>query len=256
LEIGLSTLYLTTKHFKKLVKTLTSYADKCRIWEIVDEANLRLSQFKVKILKDLAKTFQLKYTVHTPFNDLNIASLNPTIKRVSIKIVEKSIKFAWELEAKMYVLHPGFYNVFQLEKSEKINFQSLKRLVNYAKNFGLPVSVENLPNGFLSLTRVEDFKKFFRRMEDLDVGLALDVGHAYTVGQLKIFLEKFQDKITHVHLHNNNGKLDSHGGLDEGGIDWVEVVKTLKNTGFSRYLIVESTSKPLESYLKLKKIFG
>ncbi|OYT55846.1 MAG: hypothetical protein B6U77_00905 [Candidatus Hecatellales archaeon ex4484_218] len=256
LEVGLSTLYLTVKSFKKAIKTLTTYADECKTWEIVDEFNLRLNKLKVKILNEIKESFSLKYTVHTPFYDLNIASLNPTIRKTTLKIIEKSMRFAWELEAKMYVLHPGFYDVFQPKKTEKFNFQSLNKLITYAKNLGIPVSVENLPAGFQTLTKVEDFEKLFNQLEFLDFSLALDVGHAYTVNQLELFLEKFQDKIGHVHLHNNDGKSDSHNSLDEGGIDWMNVVKTLKNNGFNGCLIVESTSKPLESYLKLKKIFG
>jgi sugar phosphate isomerase/epimerase len=256
MKIGLSTLYLTTKPFKQAVKTLENLSGECKIWEIVDECKLRLNKLKVQTLKELKKSFSFEYTVHSPFCDINIASINPQIRRFTLKIIKKSMMFAREIEAKMYVIHPGFYDLFNLKTTEKLNLQSVKILAKYAEDLGVPIALENLPKELRSLTKVEDFERFFGMIDEAKLWIALDVGHAYTVRQLNLFLEKFKDKIKHVHLHNNNGDGDFHLGLDEGSIDWKNVVRRLKENGFNGFIVVEATSKPFESYLKLKHFTG
>ena len=199
MKIGLSSLYLTTESFKKLVEDLNSYGESCKVWEIVDEAVLRLNRRKVEVLKELQKSFSFEYSLHTPFCDINIASINPQIRRLTLKILEKSILNAAKLEAKMCVLHPGFYDVFHLKKTTKLNLQSIERLVNYAENLGVPVSIENLPANLPTLTKVEDFETLFKQLNQIDLKLALDVGHAHTVGQLKTFPVSY----THLTLPTN-----------------------------------------------------
>lgn len=252
MKVGLSTLYLTTEPFKKAVKTFENLSGECKIWEIVDECKLRLNKLKVQTLKELGKSFPFEYTVHSPFCDINIASINPQIRKIALKIIKRSMSFAGELEAKMYIFHPGFYDPFNLKITEKLNLQSIKTLTKYAEDLSLPIALENLPKELRSLTKVEDFEKFFDKIDENKLWIALDVGHAYTVKQLNTFLERFKDRIKHIHLHNNNGSDDLHLGLDEGNIDWKSVVKRLKENGFNGFVIVEATSKPFESYLELK----
>ena len=256
MKAGLSTLYLTTKPFKNAVKTLERFGGECRVWEVVDECRLRLNRLRVKTLKELKESFSFEYSVHSPFCDINIASINPQIRRVTLKIIKKSMVFAGELEAKMYVIHPGFYDLFNLKTTEKLNLKSVEALTKHAEDLGLPIAIENLPRGLNSLTRVEDFERFFGLMGEVKLGLVLDVAHAYLTGQLNLYLERFKDRISHIHLHDNMGETDSHLGLDEGKIDWRGVVKKLKENGFSGFIIVEATSKPFESYLKLREFLG
>jgi sugar phosphate isomerase/epimerase len=57
------------------------------------------------------------------------------------------------------------------------------------------------------------------------VGLALDVGHAHLNHCLPGFLEA---SISHVHIHDNDGKEDMHLPVGRGTIDFLPVVRAIR----------------------------
>ena len=67
-----------------------------------------------------------------------------------------------------------------------------------------------------------------------------------------ILVSKFKCKITHAHIHDNDGELDSHQEVGMGSLDWLGVVRKLAANGYRGHVIVESTQGPLESFRKLK----
>lgn len=67
---------------------------------------------------ELLKSFNLKYSIHSPTTDINLASLNRTIQKASISEIKNSIKIANELDADIVVVHPGGFS-FLGEPCEK-----------------------------------------------------------------------------------------------------------------------------------------
>jgi len=71
-KIGLSMLYCLSEPFGKMVKRLgtvtTPYI------EVVDDGLHTLSKKRVAMLNEAAKSSGVKFTVHSPFADINIAS--------------------------------------------------------------------------------------------------------------------------------------------------------------------------------------
>ena len=58
-------------------------------------------------LIDLINSYDLKYTVHAPFIDVNIASLNPAVADFSVREIERSIDLANMIDSNLVVVHPG-----------------------------------------------------------------------------------------------------------------------------------------------------
>lgn len=236
------------------LREIGKFSGECKVWELVDDGRLRLGKPAVRRLRELAASYGLEFSVHTPFTDVNIASLNPAVRRVSIRLVKRSIYYASLLEAKVAVVHPGHkgpLEAFQPRSAEKLNLQSVEELTRYASDLGVKLALENMPRGGL-LSRVEDFERFFSSTTVEGLSLALDVGHAKTVGQLSLFLSKFKSLIGHVHLHENDGTADQHLALNPEGGSWLSAVETLGKAGFNGYLVVESLEKPHESFKTLK----
>ncbi len=257
MKIGISSLFIAERPFEALLDKITSYGAECRYWEIFDENWLELDRKKIALLKDLKESYSLEYTVHAPFTDLNIASLNPEVRRLSLKIVKRSLSNADSLGAKVWVFHPGAHgpiSSYYPHEDVRLNLESTAELADYAENTGVHLGIENMPGGFSAiLTRVEEFEEFFQEARP-NVGLALDVGHAYTVGQLELFLSKFGDRIVHVHVHDNNRSSDSHLDIGAGSINWTETISYLKRNGFKGILMVESVSDPLRSLRTLREL--
>ena len=58
--------------------------------------------------------------------------------------------------------------------------------------------------------------------------VTFDVGHLCTVTKNYIeFLELLGDRIIHIHLHDNDGKNDSHLAVGDGVIPWDDVLGIL-----------------------------
>ena len=56
-------------------------------------------------LIDLINSYDLKYTIHAPFIDINIASLNPAVAALSVRENERSIELANMIDSNLVVVH-------------------------------------------------------------------------------------------------------------------------------------------------------
>ncbi|HID19132.1 TPA: sugar phosphate isomerase/epimerase [Candidatus Bathyarchaeota archaeon] len=253
---GLSLLYLAGSTPRQMFSIMERFSQECGIWELIDDGNIRLDRKMLERLSGYALSYGFKYSIHAPFTDLNIASLNSTIRKLSLKAIGETLKKAYKLNAKTVVIHPGFkgpLEYFYPRKALETNLKSIRILLNQAENLGVRLTVENMPKGgWPLLSTLEEFEKFFQEKGLRSLGLALDVGHAQTVGQVKAFIKRLNRKISHVHLHDNFGSEDSHLEIGDGSVNWASTIKALKKAGFSGYLIIESIRNPPESLKRLK----
>ena len=104
-KIGLSMLYSLGEPFNRMLKRLTTV--ETSYVEIVDDGIHALDNERVKALKHTAKSYNLFYTVHSPFTDVNLSSPSKPLLRAMMKRLKQSMAFANDLNASAWVLHPG-----------------------------------------------------------------------------------------------------------------------------------------------------
>jgi len=256
-EIGLSMLYCLGEPFKKmtehLIKAETAYI------EIVDDGFHTLNKQRVSMLKNVGESHGLKYSVHAPFADINIASPSKPMLKVMLKRLEKSISYASDLNAYVWVFHPGLetgVSMFYPGMSWLQNLKTARLLLKIASDYGVKIAIENVPEPYpFLMMSVEDFTKFYDEFNE-DIGLAFDVGHANLNGQTERFLTILAGKIVHIHVHDNDGKIDQHLGIGYGNIDWKNVANLLKRISYDKLVIIESFEHIEESMHKLKQLFA
>jgi sugar phosphate isomerase/epimerase len=255
--IGLSMLYCLSEPFSKmtmqLAKTGTAYI------EIVDDGLHTLNTQRVKLLNEMAKSHSLKYSVHAPFADINIASPSKPILNAIIKRLEKSMANASALNAYLWIFHPGLktgISMFYPEQDWFQNLETISHLSKIAEDYGVKIAIENVPEPYPFLMKsVEHFRKFYEE-SDTDISMVLDIGHANINGQTELFLKIFKDKIVHIHAHDNDGKDDQHLGIGYGTVDWEKIAKLLTHMQYDRALIIESIEHIEESIQKLNRLFS
>ena len=256
-EIGLSMLYCLDEPFKKMTKHLIK-AETAYI-EIVDDGFHTLNKQIVSILKNVGESYGLKYSVHAPFADINIASPSKPMLKAMLKRLEKSISYASDLNAFVWVFHPGLetgVSMFYPGMGWLQNLKTAGLLLKIASDYGVKIVIENVPEPYPFLMKsVEDFTKFYGEINE-DIGLAFDVGHANLNGQIERFLTIFAGKIVHIHAHDNQGKSDQHLGIGYGNIDWKKVANLLKRISYDKLVIIESFEHIEESMHKLKQLFA
>ena len=256
-KVGVSMLFCLNEPFNRMVKRLSKMGT--RYIEIVDDGIQELNKQRVITLKETAKSYGLEYSLHAPFADINIASPSRDLLNASMKRLKQSMAYASEMDAKVWVFHPGAktgIGQFYPGADWKQNNQSITELFRIAEDFGVNIALENLPaKYYFFMSKPEEFVRFYRET-NLPVGIAMDFGHANLEGQIEPFFNLLTDKIVHIHASDNDGSDDQHLGIGQGKIDYNSLAQTLKKIGYNKSVIVESTTNVKETVRKLKQLLA
>ena len=206
---------------------------------------------------EILESYSLKYSIHAPFMDVNIASPQDQSRLNSIAQIKSSIDLANEINAEAVVVHPGLISFlankyFKKEVYEFAN-QSIKEIGDYAKNLGVMATIENMPN-FESMI-YQNIADLNQLLVENEMHMTLDIGHANHVGYAPD--EMIFDSIKHVHVHDNLGDDDSHLPLGEGSIDLKYIINTLESKNYDCIYILEVNDYDSikKSYEYMKKNF-
>jgi sugar phosphate isomerase/epimerase len=257
-KIGISMLHTLAEPFATMVNRLATV--ETEYVEIVDDGLHALNKRRIAMLNEAAKRNKLKFSLHCPFADINIASPSKPMLNASLKRLKQSMAFAKELNAELFVLHPGQktgISPFYPERDWQQQTQSIRKLHETATEIGLRIAIENVPQKYGSIMKTpEDFTKLYKDTGLTDIGIVLDVGHANLERQTQRFLEQFPDKIVHLHLSDNMGETDEHLGIGHGKIDWQQLITQLKQIGFHGTILIESVFNAPESLTALKRLLA
>jgi sugar phosphate isomerase/epimerase len=173
-----------------------------------------------RALRELAERYDLSYTFHVPFRDLNPGSFNDDARAHAVEQVKATLNDAAVAGAGGVVYHAGSvprrYPERVRETARGNAVQSLREVVAHADAVGVPLCVENQPRKPGTVRHTTGVDELASLLADADVdseylGVTLDVGHAKVNGtDLEAFLDRFGDRITVVHLHDNDGNGDDH----------------------------------------------
>ncbi|MFW9882415.1 MAG: sugar phosphate isomerase/epimerase family protein [Candidatus Thorarchaeota archaeon] len=237
MKIGISSPAFTLQPFDK---TLEIVSKDFTLWEIVADIEQLLPKI-VDDFKQLTPSYDMEYSIHAPFNDLNIASLNPELRKLALRYIKDAIKIADELEIGMLSLHPGHLSPSGLYDKDTVyetNLRSIREIANFARDYSITIALENMP--IRNWTLGNSASEILDMISDTQFGICFDVGHAFIQDEIDGFLDVI-DKIYHVHIHDNNGRRDEHLILCEGAIDIPSIIEKLKKE-YSDMLIIESNT--------------
>jgi len=255
-KFGISMLYCLGEPFRKMVDRLAETS--AEYVEVVDDGFHELDNRRVSVLREIGVSHGLKYSVHAPFADVNIASPSYRLRRVMLKRLEQSIRHARALDAYVWVFHPGLktgISSFYPGVDWLQNLKSIQALSKIAGDCGVNIAIENVPEPYPGLMKsVKDFEEFYAQFSG-DVGMVLDVGHSNVNGQTESFIRAFSDKIVHMHLSDNDGGSDQHLGIGHGDVDWNRLAGLMKNMEYDKTAVIECVEHVEESLERLRQLF-
>ncbi len=208
-------------------------------WEIVSEGRQKLTPDALPRVRDILSTTSMKISVHGPFSDLNPASLIDPIWDETIRQINQCVALSAEF-TDVVVVHPGTVSPLGNHLPDKVwerNVEALRAICDHAKDYGVRICLENMPDMEKLLCRTPD--ELFGMVEAVDrenIGTTFDAGHANTTKNTAKYLKE-KRRITHVHIHDNQGVTDQHLALGEGTVDWGLVLGKLKD--FDGLMVVE-----------------
>ena len=233
MQPGISTYCLIGRPLEEALDVLSGITD---LIEVMDEG--------LHFIRDPAvlESYSQDFVIHAPYHGMNIASLFEAIRKASIEVMTDCFATAAEIGAPV-VVHPGYYAWEQEKRESDRQFKkSLQELHDAATDLSLTFWFENMGDmNFFNLRIPRDIALIE------NTGLALDTGHANLNHCLPGFLER---DFSHVHLHDNNGRKDTHSPVGEGTIDFFPVIAALRRTGATAVLEV----KDFEGVMQSRKI--
>ncbi|MBN1409488.1 MAG: sugar phosphate isomerase/epimerase [Spirochaetales bacterium] len=210
---------------------------------------MRLENFNHRFVNKVKKL--TRYTpvrsIHGPFCDLIPASIDPKIRDVVMYRFGQAVKAAKSLKVNKIVFHSGY--IPHVYKSEDWVENSIKFWKRFARSLpgSMEIHIENVYEDDFSI-----LSDLIDGINDKRFSLCLDVGHVNVNSSRhwSEWIEKLGTKIGHTHLHNNDGKKDSHNAFDDGTIDMKYLLEVLANTAPQAGLNIEVDQGNIEASIQ------
>jgi sugar phosphate isomerase/epimerase len=175
-----------------------------------------------------------------------VVTLTEPVKSLRLHMVDE-IKRALEISEvipfQYLIQHLGVsQEEFDMRKVDAA-FAALEELSLFSRQRGVRILLENIPNDLSSSERLLQFEE----LTHLGLDFVFDTGHAHMGEGVEAAFHKMKDRIRSTHIHDNNGKDDSHlfPLMSEGGtIDWKNTMKLLRSRENQFPLLLELKERP------------
>ena len=158
--------------------------------------------------------------------------------------IVRGMRYSSWLGAEMVVVHPCKHIDYTVGNNREImmeyNLDFYKRLIPYAKEFGIKIAIENI-GGCITETP-EGLLELMNALDDDVFTICYDVGHAQIRGQNPAeMIKKLGGRIGCTHIHDNDGVHDNHTLPYYGIIDWESVTKAFAEVGYDKIFNYEAS---------------
>ncbi len=165
---------------------------------------------------------------------------DPARRRAAVDETVAALAVARRIPARFLVLHLGV--PAELASAPGMNARaharhSLEEIHAAAAPLGVRVAVEVIPN---DLSRADALVAIIEEdLDATDVGLCLDYGHAFLMGDVVDTIETVSGHVVTTHVHDNDGRADDHLLPFDGRIDWAAALIATQKIGYDGTLLFE-----------------
>jgi sugar phosphate isomerase/epimerase len=192
-------------------------------------------------------------SVHSPmFSDyewgrsgappVNIAATDKARRIEAMDEIKRAIEIAEHVPFRFLIQHMGIPNETYDEKKFEACMTSIEHLRAFAKQLGVRVLLENIPN---ELATPERLVQFIQATHFEDVGVCLDLGHAHIMSSVPEAYDILKEHIRSTHVHDNGKDRDAHLWPGQGNIDWNEAMSLLRSAPHTPPVLMEINGEGL-----------
>lgn len=174
------------------------------------------------------------------------ATTDDTGRQRAITEAQAALAVAQTVPYRYLVLHLGVPD--EPDSGSRNSREPARRSVltihEMAQKVGVRLALEVIPN---ALSRPDALVAFIEQeLDGADIGICMDVGHAFLMGEPADAIETCAEYLVTTHLHDNRRKRDDHLAPGEGSIDWAAALMSLQKVGYEGALMYEvaNTSSP------------
>jgi sugar phosphate isomerase/epimerase len=233
--IGISSYCLLGEPLPAALDTLSALTG---LIEVVDEGPHLVRS------PEVFASFTTDFILHAPYHGMNIACLFESVRRASVEVMTDCFAIAAEIDAPV-VLHPGYFAWAQEREEADRQFQkSLAELEEAAREHSVTFSFENMGDmNFFNLRTPGDLAILS------GLPFTLDTGHANLNHCLPGFLDV---PFSHLHIHDNDGKRDTHSAVGGGNITFPAVMAAMRKNNATAVLEVKTLDGVISSLRALE----
>lgn len=169
--------------------------------------------------------------------------------------IKRALEVAETIPFQYLIQHLGVSGEeFDMRKFDAA-FSALEEIGIFARQRGVEVLLENIPNELSTPERLLQFNE----LTHLNLNFVFDTGHAHMTGGVEPAFRLMQERIRSTHVHDNDGKNDSHvfPVTGTGGtIDWKNTMQLLRSRENQYPLLLElkeraDVTHPLDAVLEI-----
>ena len=166
-------------------------------------------------------------------------------KRIAmVDEIKRALEIAEVVPFRYLIQHIGVSGEEFHERKVEAAFTALEELSLFARQRGVEILLENIPNGLSTPERLV----YFLDTTHLPLNFVFDTGHAHmTEGGIEAAYGVMKERIRSTHLHDNDGKQDQHlfPIVGQGGtVDWKAAMALLRSRESQYPLLLELREVP------------
>jgi len=170
----------------------------------------------------------------------SIASGDAARREEALAEMRQAIDAARVLGCASFVVHLGLPDGQQIpagDNDRRATGRSIEALAAMAADASVGLAFELIPNALSTAAALSDWLE--HEIDAPRAGICLDLGHAHLREGVSTATERLGGAITTTHVHDNNGREDSHLVPFQGTIDWPQALASLWKVGYEGALVFE-----------------
>jgi sugar phosphate isomerase/epimerase len=190
------------------------------------------------------------HSMHAPISEsltgtrwgpaVTIAIADETLRRRAVDEATAALEVARTLPYHFLVVHLGQPDHWKPPPNDNrldAARRSIETLHERAGAVGVRLALEVMPNG---ISTAESLVRFIEDDLELpDVGICMDFGHGFLMGDLVDAVETASGFLVTTHVHDNHGRTDDHLVPLDGAIDWASALMATEKIGYDGALVME-----------------
>lgn len=180
-----------------------------------------------------------------------LTSPDPSVREAGLNGLKTALHDADAFGAQCILLVPGVVNSeVSYDTVYRRSQQQIRKVLPLAEELGITIAIENVWNHFL-LSPMEA-ARYVDEFESPSVGWYFDIGNIINYGWPEHWIRILGERIAMIHIKEFSRQKRNDEGLwrgfnvnyREGDNNWPEIMKALRETGYSGYGIAEPPYRP------------
>lgn len=158
----------------------------------------------------------------------------------TLREMQAALDIARRIPFRFFVVHVGVPDAQKpgpQDNDRGTAIRSIEAIHRLAEPLGVKVALEVMGNRLSTAEALVDLIE--NDLDGMDLGICMDVGHAFLLGDAADAIETAAGYLVTTHVHDNRRRHDDHLVPFEGAIDWAGTVMAFEKIGYDGVLMFE-----------------